>query len=144
MKKLFAKLGMNSLLTVALVLGGLFFSANSAQAQTLTGAQQTTSGIKTTATWKNSNDALAVLNGEIQYLDQILTTPSATLTEKFKFEIYTEIRTNLESGLEVPKAALAGFYQHAPGSMEDTQVTPGMPQAAWTSIYNDMIGLLTL
>jgi catalase (peroxidase I) len=143
MKKLFAKLGMNSLLTVALVLGGLFFSANSAQAQTLTGAQQTTSGIKTTATWKNSNDALQALQDELTYIETSLNN-SPTNELKAKFYIYTDIKGNLESGMEVPNAALAGFYQHAPGSMEDTQVTPGMPQAAWTSVYNDMIGLLTL
>jgi hypothetical protein len=144
MKKLFAKLGMPSLMTVALVLGGLFFSSSSAQAQTLTGSQQPNTGIKTTATWKNSSAATQVLTAEIQYLDGLLQGPNGTLESKMKYEIYLSVRTNIENGLEVPKAALAGFYQHAPGQMEDDQVTPGMSAAAWTSIYNSMIDLLTL
>lgn len=147
MKKMFAKLGMPSLLSLAFLLGGLFFGANSAQAQTLTGPA-TSSPFKVNATWKDVGTALSALNTEITYLNQTLDigTPNAPQL-KMKLTIYTGIAKDLEIGEEVPVAGYNNYYRYSPTgpqnqSVDANPVIPGLTASDWTIIYNDMLGVL--
>ncbi len=148
MKKMFAKLGMPSLLSMAFLLGGLFFGANSAQAQqTLTGAPGSSNLIKISGSWKSVNDALAALNSEITYIDQTLASsaPSNGLQLKMKMTVYAEIVKDLEVGAEVPVAAYDNYYEYAPAAGVDSRpATPGLNNGDWINLYNDMLELLTL
>ena len=148
MKKMFAKLGMPSLLSLAFLLGGLFFGANSAQAQqTLTGTPGTSNLIKTNGTWKNVAEALAALNSEITNIDQTLATsnPANVVQLKMKMTVYAGIVEDLEIGSEVPLAAYTNYHELAPAANVDANPpTPGMTSGDWINLYNDMLELLTL
>ena len=147
MKKMFAKLGMPSLLSLAFLLGGLFFGANSAQAQqTLTGTPGTSNLIKTTGTWKTVTEALAALNSEITNIGQTLATsaPSNGAQLKMKMTVYAEIVSDLEVGAEVPVAAYDNYHEVAPAAGVDSRpATPGLNNGDWINLYNDMLELLT-
>ncbi len=150
MKKMFAKLGMPSLLSLAFLLGGLFFGANSAQAQTLTGpAGVSASPIKTTAPWKDVASAKVALNAEISYLDNALSNNQAgnASAAKIKMVIYQDIVKDLEIGVEVPVAAYNNYYRYSPTgpdnqSVDANPVLPGVSNNDWNTIYNDMLGVL--
>ena len=148
MKKMFAKLGMPSLLSLAFLLGGLFFGANSAQAQSLVGTAGN-SPIKTTAPWKSVAAAKVALNNEIAYIDQTLatSTPSNGAALKMQMTIYTAIVKDLEIGVEVPVAAYNNFYHFSPTgpqnqSVDGNPAIPGITNGDWTNIYSNMLGVL--
>jgi hypothetical protein len=144
MKKMFAKLGMPSLLTLAFLLSGMFFGAN-LQAQALTAASLNSGGIKVAATWKNSSEALQILDAEIASLDQTLSANGGPSSLKMKLTIYKEIKSLLESGLSVQVAAATAFYHYAPNGASDRAAAyPSINQGDWSVIYNNMISLLTL
>lgn len=150
MKKMFAKLGMPSLLSLAFLLGGLFFGTNSAQAQTLTGqAGASTSPIKTSAPWKAVGAAKDALNAEITYISQTLSNsaPSNGTALKMKMTIYIGIVKDLEVGVEVPVAGYNNFYRYSPTgpnnqSVDANPTVPGMSTNDWNNIYSDMLGVL--
>lgn len=147
MKKMFAKIGMPSILSLVFLLGGLFFGANTAQAQQLTDAP-TTSVIKLPngLSWKSKSDAVNALQTEINNIAQELNGGNASdpLYLKMQATVYYGTRTMLENGNDVPTSALNGFYAVAPSQgLDSSQNTPGMSQNDWSAIYNDLIYLLT-
>src|SRR5690348_2769492 len=109
MKKMFAKLGMPSLLSLAFLLGGLLFGATSVSAQT-TATPQNTGPIKTLGAWKNSSDAKDALLQQIDALNLTLNNGASNPNMlKVKLTIYQDIVVSLEEGVPVPDAALANF-----------------------------------
>jgi hypothetical protein len=143
MKKMFAKLGMPSLLTLAFLLFGMFFGSN-LQAQALTAAAPNTGNIKVLANWKTSTNALQALASEIASLDAILSSTGGTPALKMKYTIYVETKSLLEGGLEVPVAATTAFYHYAPGAGTDAAVDSPLNQSEWNSIYSSLISLLSV
>jgi hypothetical protein len=147
MKKMFAKIGMPSILSLVFLLGGLFFSANTAQAQQLTDAPAS-SVIKLPngLSWKSKGDAVNALQTEITSIAQELNGGGATnpIYLKMQATVYSGTLTLLENGTDVPTAALNGFYAVAPSQgLDSSHNTPGMSQNDWNAIYNDLIILLS-
>ncbi|MEI6411398.1 MAG: hypothetical protein WCR52_18560 [Bacteroidota bacterium] len=147
MKKMFAKIGMPSILSLVFLLGGLFFSANTAQAQQLTDAPAS-SVIKLPngLTWKSQSNAVNALQAEVNSIAQELNSGNANnpLYLKMQATVYSGTITRLESGSDVPTSALNGFYAVAPAQgLDSSHNTPGMSQNDWNAIYNDLITLLS-
>jgi hypothetical protein len=144
MKKMFAKLGMPSLLSVAFLLGGLFFGATSAQAQTTT-AGAPTPLIKTTGTWKSVPAAIATLNVQIAQIGQVLanSTPSNGTQLKVTMTIYKEIVIDLEQGIDTEKAAFTNYHEFAPGTGPVAHEAYPLSNGDWSNIFNEMVSQLT-
>jgi hypothetical protein len=141
MKKMFAKLGMPSLLTLAFLLCGMFFGS-SLQAQTLTVASTNTGGIKVNANWKTSGQASTAFEAAIAQLDQTLSSGLGTPSTKMTLAVYTEVKALLESGLSVPEAAITGYNKFAPGGA-DRGNDSGLSQGEWTNIYNGLLSVVS-
>ncbi|MBU6341324.1 MAG: hypothetical protein KGS48_07520 [Bacteroidetes bacterium] len=147
MKKMFAKIGMPSILSLVFLLGGLFFSSNTAQAQKLVDPAGT-SVIKLPngLTWKSKGAAVTALQTEINNIAQELNSGSASnpLYLKMQATVYLGTSERLDNGMDVPTAALNGFYAVAPAQgLDSSHNTPGMSQSDWNAIYNDLIALLS-
>ena len=142
MKKMFAKLGMPSLLTLAFLLCGMFFGS-SLQAQTLTVAPtNNNTGIKVNANWKTSGQASTALEAAIAQLDQTLSSGLGTPATKMTFAVYSEVKSLLESGLSVPEATITGYNKFAPGGA-DRGNDSGLSQGEWTNIYNGLLSVVS-
>lgn len=144
MKKLFATMGLPAVMTVVFLLGGLFFGAVDAQAQTVTGSQPT-SPIKAAVTWKTPQEVVPILQQELDFLSQQMANPGYEIKYKYQFMIYEGIIIRIEAGMPVANAAYYSFYEFAPSNEGvNSQSTPGITPAGWQAMYNDMISLLTL
>lgn len=149
MKKVFANWKMS--LSALLLVGGLMFVSNTAQAQ-LTSSLAAPNDLQpikgVSGTWVSQPEALQLLQAE---LDGNITTALATLpiqssqfiVWKYKGLLYEEIIRSIENGVSVSKA-LRINYEHLAGASNIEPVISPLSQAEWQAIFNELVDLLTV
>lgn len=128
------------LLVTVVLLGGLFFGAMDAVAQS-------EDGPATSVQWVTPNDALTALNQEIANLDQILQGgPNDPIEYKRKF--YSEIAISIEQDVPVQAAVNQNYDRFKPQSGFLTNVSDKVPNplsaATWLAYYQEVSDLLQI
>ncbi len=128
------------LMVTVVLLGGLFFGAMDAVAQS-------EDGPATSVQWVTPNDAVSALNQEIANLDQILLAgPNEPLEYKRKF--YSEIAITIEQDVPIPAAVDSNYARFTPQSGFLTSSSDKIPNplsaATWLSYYQEVTDLLQI
>jgi hypothetical protein len=147
MKKVFANWKMS--LSALLLVGGLMFVSNSAQAQGgMLQQNPTQQEIKGAGTWVLESDALTLLEGELQgpIAQALANLPSGGqqyIVWKEKARLYEAVYASIKEGI-VPAKAVRINYDHAAGAshLEPIQFS-ALSQAEWQSILNGLVDLLS-
>lgn len=147
MKKVFANWKMS--LSALLLVGGLMFVSNSAQAQGgMLQQNPTQQDIKGAGTWVLESDALALLEAELQgpIAQALANLPSGGqqyIVWKEKAQLYEAVYASIKEGI-APSKAVRINYDHVAGAshLETIQFSP-LSQAEWQSILNGLVDLLS-
>lgn len=144
MKKVFANWKMS--LSALLLVGGLMFVANSAQAQG-TLLQPYNADVKGASNWKVESAALQALEAELQGpIAQALNTlpPSGQqyIVWKHKAQLYEAVHYSIQQGVNTSKAVRVNYDQMA-GAPHLEPVISALTQQEWQVIFNDLVTLLT-
>lgn len=147
MKKVFANWKMS--LSALLLVGGLMFVSNSAQAQggTLT-ASQATPDVKGAGTWALEADALALLEAELngpiaQALANLPNGGQQYVIWKSKAGLYEAVHASIKEGIAVSKAVRINYDHVAGASHLDVIPFSPLSQAEWQVVFNELVDLLT-
>lgn len=146
MKKVFANWKMS--LSALLLVGGLMFVSNSAQAQGGVSAIPVgNADVKGAGTWAIEADALTLLVGEMEgTIAQALATlpPGGQqyIVWKSKADLYSRVYSSIQSGVSVSKSVRLNYDQMAGASHLDNVISP-LSQAEWQQVLNELVDLLT-
>ncbi|MFN0213041.1 MAG: hypothetical protein ACKVT2_02190 [Saprospiraceae bacterium] len=145
MKKVFANWKMP--LTALLLVSGLMFVSNTAQAQ-LTSTIVGSADIKgVTGTWADQSTALQLLQNEINgpiasALEQLPVQSSQFIVWKYKGVLYEMVYNSIQQGVPVSKAVRVN-YEHLSGASNIEPVVSPLSPAEWQTILNELVDLLT-
>lgn len=133
-------------LSALLLVGGLMFVANSAQAQGNV-FQPVNSDVKGASNWKVESVALQVLEAELQGpIAQALNTlpPSGQqyIIWKHKAMLYQGVHSSIEQGVSTSKSVRINYDQLA-GAPHMEPIISALTQQEWQVILNDLVTLLT-
>lgn len=134
MKKVIAKLGLTTVMTGLILLCGLVFGAQNAQAQTIT---------KTADAWATPSEALGLLQQQIETFDNLLNQ-GAGAEIKVRMGLYREVVDMINNGQAVPKAVELS-YQNA-SRVNDYSNVPAAPFTTnqWSTVYTELSDLLKI
>jgi hypothetical protein len=146
MKKVFANWKMS--LSALLLVGGLMFLSNSAQAQGgLVTANPTQADVKGAGAWALESDALTLLEGELQgsiasALENLPSGGQQYIVWKLKGQLYEDVYASIKNGVSVSKSVRVSFDHLAGASHLEPVISP-LSQTEWQAIFNELVDLLT-
>ena len=146
MKKVFTNWKMS--LSALLLVGGLMLMSSSAHAQGgLLQPNPASPEVKGAGTWVVENDALALLQAELQgsITQALANLPSGGqqyIVWKVKGQLYEAVYASVSAGIAVPKAVRFNYDRMAGASHLEPVISP-LSQSEWQAIFNELVDLLT-
>lgn len=135
MKKVIAKLGLTTVMTGLILLCGLVFGAQDAQAQTIK---------KTADAWATPSEAVALLQQQIANYDNMLSYQGAGAEIKARHHLYEQVVIMIGEGQTVPSAVDASYNNVS--RVNDFSTTPAAPftTTQWRDVYTELTDLLKI